>query len=186
MNISGKLMEAVGISLAEGFCKAAHFGQKRKFTGEDYCNHPIRVANVLSAHGYKSVAVQIAALLHDVIEDTPITKQYIATYFGQEVADIVEWLTKRDWKRSDGTPLKRWERKELEADRLKTAPVVVKTIKLADRLDNLPSVIEHDPKFAPVIVAETRYLLDHALKEGDTVLWAKLDAIVREYQQQHA
>jgi (p)ppGpp synthase/HD superfamily hydrolase len=182
MNMTGKLMDAAQIALAEGFCKAAHFGQKRKATDENYCVHPIRVANSLNRHGYKSAAVQCAALLHDVVEDTPITIEYIEQYFGAEVANIVSWLTKLD----HAPGVKRAEKKLIEAERLKHAPVIVKTIKLADRLDNMTSLTEEPLSFAMIFAAETRHLLDHALFDGDKVLWSKVDAIVREFQANNA
>lgn len=172
----------VALALASGFSLAAHAGQKRKFTGEDYYNHPKRVCEILEAHGYSDLVVLIAALLHDVAEDTHVTLRQIETYFGKEVAELVEWLTKLKHPH----PMSRADRKRIEADRLKQAPVIVKTMKLADRLDNCPDIIANDPSFAPVFVAETRHLLDHALKEGDAVLWAKVDKIVREFQEQTA
>jgi (p)ppGpp synthase/HD superfamily hydrolase len=171
------------IAAASGFALAAHAGQKRKYTGEDYYHHPKRVAEILDQHGHKDLVTLQAALLHDTVEDTHITHEQIIEYFGNDVAVLVGWLTKTEW---EAPAPSRAERKAFEIARLKDAPAVVKTIKLADRCDNLPSVIEHDPKFAPVIVAETRELLDGALVGGCPVLWAKLDAIVREFQQQNA
>jgi (p)ppGpp synthase/HD superfamily hydrolase len=171
------------IAGASGFALAAHAGQKRKYTGEDYYHHPKRVCEILDQHGHKDVETLAAALLHDVVEDTHVTQEQIIEYFGNDVAVLVGWLTKTEW---DAPAPPRAERKSFEIARLKDAPAVVKTIKLADRYDNLPSVIEHDPKFAPVIVAETRELLDEALVGGCPVLWAKLDKIVRDFQQQNA
>lgn len=171
------IINACTISLAEGFCKAAHFGQKRKFTGEDYSVHPIRVANILHRHGYGDVDVQVAALLHDVDEDTPITNAYIAKYFGEYVAELVGWLTKLEHPKG----VLRAEKKRIEAERLKGAPVIVKTIKLADRLDNM-TILDEEPEFAAIFAAETRHLLDYALKEGDPVLWSKVDKIVSDFQ----
>ena len=178
-----KQIDMTVIALVSGFSLAAHAGQKRKYTGEDYYHHPKRVCEILEAHGHTDMDMLCAALLHDTVEDTYITHEQIVEYFGLEIATLVGWLTKTEWH--DPAP-NRAERKEFEVARLKDAPAVVKTIKLADRYDNLPSVIEHDPKFAPVIVAETRELLDGALVGGCPVLWAKLDAIVREFQQQKA
>jgi len=171
------------IAYASGFMVAAHAGQKRKYTGEDYAVHPKRVCEILDAHGHRDMDVLVAALLHDTVEDTHITQEQIIEYFGNDVAVLVGWLTKTEW---DAPAPPRAERKAFEISRLKEAPAIVKTIKLADRYDNLPSVIEHDPKFAPVIVAETRELLDGALVGGCPVLWGKLDEIVRKFQQQKA
>lgn len=54
------------------FANLAHKGQKRKYTGEDYIVHPISVARLVEKHG-GSLDQQAAALLHDVVEDTPHT-----------------------------------------------------------------------------------------------------------------
>lgn len=171
--------DQLAIAFASGFACAAHAGQKRKFTGENYYNHPKRVCEILDAHGYSDIEVLMAALLHDVVEDTHVTLEDIYAVFDGTVGLYVFWLTKID--HAEG--VNRATRKRLDAERLKMAPEIVKTMKLADRLDNTPDIIANDPSFAPTFVAETRYLLDHVLKEGDPVLWAKVDAHVREFQQ---
>ena len=72
----------------------AHEGQTRK-TGEPYILHPVAVASILANmrmdHG--SVA---AAILHDTIEDTPLTRDEIEHRVGEEIADLVEGVTKLD------------------------------------------------------------------------------------------
>lgn len=175
--------DLMAIAVASGFALAAHAGQKRKYTGIDYYNHPKAVSEILYEHGVRDIEMILAALLHDTVEDTHITIQQIYDYFGGDVAMMVEWLTKTEWP--DPQP-NRTQKKLFEAGRLKMAPANVKTIKLADRLHNTPDIIANEPSFAPVFVAETRHLLDTALVGGDPVLWAKVDAIVRDYQKQHA
>jgi GTP pyrophosphokinase len=172
------------ITFAIGFCKAAHFGQKRKWSFEPYWTHPMAVANILHEHGHNDPHMQIVALLHDVVEDTPITLEEITEHFGEKVAEDVHWLTKVDYsKHTDpfGMPLKRAAKKFLENLRLSRAPQHVKTIKLADRLHNM-TILTEDPAFAPLYAEETRELLDYALKEGCPVLWAKLDKIIKNFQ----
>lgn len=172
------------ITYAIGFCQAAHFGQKRKFSGIPYWTHPLAVANILHEHGHTDPHTQIVALLHDVVEDTPITVEEISEHFGPEVAEDVEWLTKGDYSNiinMDGQPINRANKKELEVMRLSGAPDHVKTIKLADRLHNM-TILTEDPAFAPVFAQETRRLLDYALKDGCPVLWGKLDTIIKNYQ----
>jgi (p)ppGpp synthase/HD superfamily hydrolase len=73
------------------FAKKAHFGQKRE-SGEDYITHPLWVAGVTSQLGIGEEAV-IAALLHDVVEDSDYTLEDIAITFGDEVALLVEGMT---------------------------------------------------------------------------------------------
>ncbi len=74
--------------------EAAHRGQTRK-TGEPYILHPVAVAQILAnmRMDHESIA---AAILHDTIEDTPLTWDDIRTAFGGEIADLVEGVTKLD------------------------------------------------------------------------------------------
>jgi (p)ppGpp synthase/HD superfamily hydrolase len=174
--------DAVAITFAAGFACAAHSGQKRKYTGEDYYTHPKAVSEILFQHGHEDLELLIAAILHDVVEDTHVTLPTIYDSFGGEVAMLVEFVTKTVWP--DPQP-KRATKKAFEVARLAMAPAKVKTLKLADRLHNM-TILRDDPAFAPVFAAETRALLDEALVGGCPVLWAKVDAIVREYQQQNA
>ena len=73
---------------------AAHEGQTRK-TGEPYIHHPVAVAQILAnMHmDHESIA---AAILHDTIEDTPLTKSDIIRQFGKYIADLVDGVTKLD------------------------------------------------------------------------------------------
>ncbi len=74
--------------------RKAHEGQVRK-SGEPYFFHPLRVAHMAARHwmGFPSV---IAALLHDVVEDTPTTLGEVTQVFGEEVGLLVDGLTKVD------------------------------------------------------------------------------------------
>ena len=74
------------------FAKDAHKGQKRA-TGEPYIIHPIAVCEILMNYQADHTTL-IAALLHDVVEDTSVTLPEIGDSFGSEVALIVEGLTK--------------------------------------------------------------------------------------------
>ncbi|GAB6045285.1 bifunctional (p)ppGpp synthetase/guanosine-3',5'-bis(diphosphate) 3'-pyrophosphohydrolase [Caminibacter profundus] len=80
------------IQEALDFAIKAHAGQKRK-SGEDYVIHPILVATITSFFN-DSEDVITAAILHDIVEDTPYTIDYIKDTFGDEVANLVEGLTK--------------------------------------------------------------------------------------------
>lgn len=111
-----------------------HKDQKR-FSGEPYIVHPIRVACTLAELGM-DVATIKAGLLHDTIEDTPYTKEQLKHDFGEDVTTLVEAVTKID-KYEYSSKVERqaenW-RKMLVAT-AKDVRVIV--IKLADRLDNL-------------------------------------------------
>ncbi len=73
---------------------AAHAGQTRR-SGEPYITHPVAVAAVL-AEQRVDVETLVAAILHDTIEDTPLTRQAIAGEFGETVAELVDGVTKLD------------------------------------------------------------------------------------------
>jgi len=112
----------------------AHEGQTRK-TGEPYIFHPVAVARILANmrmdHG--SVA---AAILHDTIEDTPLTRDDIEDRFGEEIADLVEGVTKLD-------KMKFRTRHEADAESFRKLMLAMSRdlrvifIKLADRMHNM-------------------------------------------------
>lgn len=113
---------------------AAHHGQTRK-SGEPYITHPVAVAGVL-ADLKMDAETLIAAILHDTIEDTPLTRAEIAAEFGEPVAELVDGVTKLD-------KLKFRDRKEAAAESFRkmllamSRDLRVIMIKLADRLHNM-------------------------------------------------
>lgn len=113
---------------------AAHAGQTRK-SGEPYITHPVAVAGVLAELGL-DVESLIAAILHDTIEDTPLTRQDVAAAFGEDVADLVDGVTKLD-------KLQFRDRQEAAAESFRkmllamSRDLRVIMIKLADRLHNM-------------------------------------------------
>ena len=146
------------IEKAELFARAAHgaVGQIRKYTGEPYVTHPIRVMGLVKTV-LKDPDALAAALLHDVIEDTEITENEIYAEFGPDVTEMVVALS--DPPKVDGGP-NRKARKALDRDRLSKASASVQTIKVADMIDNTESIVAHDPHFAKVYLQEKRLLLD--------------------------
>ncbi len=113
---------------------AAHAGQTRK-SGEPYITHPVAVAGVLAELGM-DVESLIAAILHDTIEDTPLTREELAAEFGEAVAELVDGVTKLD-------KLKFRDRQEAAAESFRkmllamSRDLRVIMIKLADRLHNM-------------------------------------------------
>ena len=89
---SGSNYDIDRIMQALEFAAKAHEGQKRK-SGEPYIFHPIEVAKILVAYDCDTDSI-IAALLHDTVEDTEVTLDQVKKLFGQEVASLVDGLTK--------------------------------------------------------------------------------------------
>ena len=112
----------------------AHEGQTRK-SGEPYITHPVAVAGILADLRLDAEAV-IAAILHDTIEDTPVKRADIAGAFGEEVAELVDGVTKLDRVQFRSTQEANAEsfRKMLLA---MARDLRVILIKLADRLHNM-------------------------------------------------
>lgn len=119
------------------FAKTAHAGAVRKGTQVPYIVHPVETSEIVSMMTDDEDVI-IAALLHDVIEDTDYTEEDIRTRFGNRVADLVvnESENKHpDMKASDSWFL----RKQETIDHLKNAERAVLIITLADKLSNMRS-----------------------------------------------
>lgn len=166
------------------FATAAHAAvEQMRPTLEDpdvpYIVHPVEVAGIVAEAEGVTVNMIVAALLHDVVEDTGVTITTILRMFGVEVAEYVMHLT--DYYTPENFKLlNRAARKTLEAVRMANAPVAVKTIKLADGLSNTPSIAINKPNFMPVYGKEKRHVLE-ALRGGDRGLWNKLDEELRKW-----
>jgi (p)ppGpp synthase/HD superfamily hydrolase len=149
------------IQLAKLFCWIAHYGQKRKYTGEPYYVHPFEVANILQMDPQEKPDTDgiIVALLHDTVEDTWVKFWMIRLLFGKQVEFGVMMLT--DTPKQAGN---RKLRKQMDRDRLAKAPAWVKNIKLADMISNSSSIAEHDPEFAKVYMKEKKEFLDQVFQ----------------------
>jgi len=84
--------ESDSVTAALRFARRMHLGQHRKQTGEQFVEHPIAVARLLSEQGYDG-PIMSAAYLHDVVEKTPVEIGEIRKRFGPPVADLVESLS---------------------------------------------------------------------------------------------
>lgn len=122
------------LKLALTVASHAHFGQTRK-SGEPYITHPIEVATIVS--DWKLDEQTIAgALLHDVVEDTTVSKADIAQVFGQNIAELVDGVTKLEKLNFESEEIAHAEyfRKVVLA---MAKDIRVILIKLADRLHNM-------------------------------------------------
>lgn len=165
-------MKVDKVMIALGFAAEAHTGQVRKWTGEDYINHPIEVMNIVHSVPHTEDML-CAALLHDVVEDCDVSIQEVGDLFGPVVRTMVNKLS--DVSRSiNGN---RAIRKELDRQWISNAHPNTKTIKLADLISNSKSILEHDKDFAKVYIKEKELLLE-VLTEGDPTLYAQAKDIV--------
>lgn len=168
--------DVVGELAAYEFAKIAHaaVGQVRKYTGEPYIIHPCEVAYLVRSVPHNSGMVA-AAYLHDVLEDTKITFDFVAEEFGPDVAALVFWLTDQS-KPSDGN---RAARKKIDREHIAIAPPEAKTVKLADLISNTSSIVEHDIGFAKTYLAEKKLLLE-VLTDGDPTLYLKAQSLLND------
>src|SRR5690625_2266819 len=134
------------------FGAKAHASQKR-LSGEPYITHPLAVARILAEMrlDYQSVA---AAILHDVIEDTPTAKEQVAREFGEDIADLVDGvskLTQIDFKSKAEAQAESFRKMVLAMSK----DIRVILIKLADRLHNMRTIWVMRPDKRRRIAQET-------------------------------
>ena len=148
------------VQRAFDFANEAHKGVRRR-SGEPYILHPIAVAKIVVSNiglGYKSI---VAALLHDVVEDTVYTVEDIRILFGEKVASLVEGLTKIKTVLDNEDKA---EQKSIQAENFKRIlltlndDVRVVLIKLADRLHNCRTIEFMPEHKRDKILSETMYI----------------------------
>ena len=150
---SNRPTEDIGlIRKAWEFCVQHHKGQTRA-SGEPYVIHPLEVAEVLAEMKLDATAIA-AGLLHDAVEDTPATSEQIESGFGDQVAHIVEGVTKID-------KIQFANREDRQAENVRkmllamVSDVRVVLIKLADRLHNMRTLEHLQPDRREAIARET-------------------------------
>lgn len=125
---SARLFEALSLAAY------AHRAQSRKGSGEPYVNHLIDVAAILTRiAGVRDEDILIAALLHDVIEDTEVTAAEVESQFGPRVRALVVALT-------DDKSLPKLERKRLQIVHMRDAEHDARLIKIADHCSNVATL----------------------------------------------
>ncbi len=134
---------------AATFAVQAHGIQVRKYTGEPYVRHVFEVAEIVASVTTDEDTI-IAAMLHDVLEDTSMEPSDISLRFGFIVLDLVMQLT--DSKVEPG--INRAARKANDCSRLSLSSPAAATIKLADLMNNTESIVKYAPNFAKVYLAE--------------------------------
>ncbi len=140
------------VRAAAEFGASAHLGQKR-LSGEPYIAHPVATAAIL-ADLHLDADTIIAAILHDVIEDTPTPKDQLAARFGADVAELVDGVTKLD-------QIKFKSREEAQAESFRKMLLAmvrdlrVILVKLADRTHNMRTIEAMAPARRRAIARET-------------------------------
>ena len=167
------------------FADKAHGEQMRKYAPDRYIVHPVRVMNTCR-RVTDDPCILAAAILHDVLEDTPVRKGELMDFLQtvmpraqaqrtlELVVDLTDVYVKKDYPR-----LNRRARKAKELERLEKTSPDSQTIKYADIIDNTREIIAHDPDFAKVFLQECRANLKK-LDKGNKELHAEAVRLVEE------
>ena len=143
------------LSRAYRISAQAHQGQKR-LSGDDFVSHSVAVATILAEQQMDTTTIA-AALLHDVVEDSDVTLEDLRRDFGNEVADLVDGLTKISTLNFRSTAEEQAENyRKLLMSVARDARVII--IKLADRLHNMRTLDPLPPDKRKRIALETREL----------------------------
>jgi (p)ppGpp synthase/HD superfamily hydrolase len=149
----------------EEFARLAHGDQQRKFADEPYIMHPVRVMQLCREYT-SALPVLSAALLHDVLEDTDVSKEDLSSYLWgvmsteeaysalNLVVELTDVYVKKDYPKWN-----RRKRKQAEADRMGRTSAEAQTIKYADIIDNCLDIANASSDFMPKFLHECRALL---------------------------
>jgi (p)ppGpp synthase/HD superfamily hydrolase len=171
------------LSAVRDFADQAHGDQRRRYVDAPYIVHPVRVMETCRAYT-QDTATLCAALLHDVLEDTPVGEAAIGEFLEtlmpeaevvrtlQIVVELTDVYTHEHQPR-----MKRKERRAREAARLATVSADAQTVKYADIIDNAVDITQHDPDFAPVYARECQAILDVADKGNADLYQRAVDTL---------
>lgn len=147
------------------FVKEQHGDQKRKYTFEPYWTHVYEVAEIVSAHEPKGIEI---AFGHDLLEDTACTYDQLhqflsrngysadeATFISDGVEELTDVYTHESHKDKN-----RKTRKRLEAERLGKISPLAQSVKYADLIHNMSSIVKEDKNFARTFMREKRDILN--------------------------
>jgi (p)ppGpp synthase/HD superfamily hydrolase len=168
------------------YARRSHGQQRRKFADELYIEHPIRVMEICSKVT-REIPVLAAALLHDVLEDTPVTQDQMRDYLlsvmpaatAQRTLSLVIELT--DVYTHQAYP--KWNRrvrKDKEFARMAATSADAQTIKYADIIDNAKDIIGSGNDFSQKFLYECRTNL-RTMNKGDAGLYEQAVQLVNEY-----
>lgn len=169
----------------KSFADRAHGTQVRKYTGDRYIVHPVRVMEMVRQYN-DDICVLAAALLHDVLEDTPVSAAELRDALHpvlepdqvakvmELVVDLTDVYVKKDYPR-----LNRRSRKEKESERMAAVSAEAQSIKYADIIDNVRDIVSQDMNFAKIFVREAKNMLER-MDAGNPRLREKALGVVNE------
>ncbi len=161
------------------FADRAHGEQMRRYTPERYIVHPVRVMEMCKEYT-NDVTILASALLHDVLEDTPTTKEEIKDFLinimdnnqAERTVKLVEELTDV-YVKSKYPQWNRRKRKAMEADRMEKTSADSQTVKYADIIDNCVEIVNYQTDdFAEKFLLECKSLLKR-INKGDNKLYQR-------------
>ncbi len=171
------------------FADEAHGDQMRKYVPKRYIVHPIEVMEICRQYTTE-LPILAAALLHDVLEDTPVRAEAIKKFLSLKmsaeqveetlelVTDLTDVFTKENYPQ-----LNRRQRKERENERLKKTHPKAQTVKYADIISNSIDIAKHDRHFARVYLREMDILLG-VMTHGNQKLYQRAAETLKECRQQ--
>ena len=163
------------------FAKIAHYGQYRRFTGDQYITHPMAVVKILRYFGLFTPITGAKAVMHDVVEDTETTLEDIRYRFGDEIANSCFRLCDPEAL----SPMPEYS-KQQKLDRygvnIQCGTSTDVNIKLADIMHNVPSMVMF-AKHAKALsyVREKKYFLKY-LTHGDPDLYYAVSQMLKEQE----
>ncbi|HYC40257.1 MAG TPA: HD domain-containing protein [Chitinophagaceae bacterium] len=170
------------------FASQAHAGQQRKFAPEPYIVHPIRVMELCRQYS-NDISVLSAALLHDLLEDTPVTRDEMDVFLRtvmsekdaaqtvQMVVELTDVFIKKNYPEWN-----RRKRRKMEAERLSKISAGGQTVKYADILDNSLDIVNVENDFAKKYLEECLEIL-HAMQKGSRPLYERALETVKDCMQ---
>lgn len=178
------------LDIIEDFVRKAHYGQIRKYTNEPYHNHVFRVAEMVMEYTC-DVHMYIAALMHDVLEDTEYKMKDIIDILKQSgfedcdmdyvchmIYDLTDVYTSQDYPN-----INRKNRKKLESSRLSKILPSSQTIKYCDLIDNTSSIVKYDKNFAKIYLKEKKHILEY-MDKGDSTLYYLVNVLLNDKEQE--
>lgn len=165
------------------FAKEKHSGQKRIFSNEPYVNHPVRVMEIIDKNKKtnRQEDLFVAAVLHDILEETKTTENEIKELFGERVLELVKELTTNENEKEELGKTKYLIEKMSDPKKMSNWGLI---IKLADRLDNISDQDKQTPEFKERYNKQTQIMIEELNKRRElsptqTILVNKIKEVLK-------